>query len=192
MVLAMQTDMAAANDNISNLSSVPGRRVPDGARRMVADGGLEVFVRTTAASFLIVGFDGKAIKPLLVTCVRSPAEATAAIVGFASGRRAARVAKLERKAAAESRLDEISVGDILVKSWGYDQTNVDFYVVTRKTAKRVFARQCNTAVEVSGKLGMSGQATPEPEKLVGFEQSFTARTVPSKWSGKLMHCSWYA
>lgn len=27
----------------------------------------------------------------------------------------------------------LKVGDVLYSSWGYDQTNVDFYVVTRRT-----------------------------------------------------------
>lgn len=32
---------------------------------------------------------------------------------------------------------EIEIGAILVSSWGYDQTNVDFYVVIEMTAKMV-------------------------------------------------------
>lgn len=32
------------------------------------------------------------------------------------------------------------VGDVLVRSWGYDQTNIDFYLVTRATAKSVWLR----------------------------------------------------
>jgi len=29
------------------------------------------------------------------------------------------------------------VGDVLVRSWGYDQTNIDFYLVTKVTSKSV-------------------------------------------------------
>lgn len=34
----------------------------------------------------------------------------------------------------------LTVGDLLVSTWGYDQTNVDFYEVTRATAKMVQLR----------------------------------------------------
>lgn len=34
----------------------------------------------------------------------------------------------------------VEVGSIFVCSWGYDQTNVDFYAVTRRTAKTVWLR----------------------------------------------------
>jgi hypothetical protein len=30
-------------------------------------------------------------------------------------------------------IEHIDVGDVFVSSWGYEQTNVDFYKVTRKT-----------------------------------------------------------
>lgn len=35
------------------------------------------------------------------------------------------------------------VGDVLVSSWGYDQTNVDWYRVVRVTAKSVVIQECH-------------------------------------------------
>ena len=43
----------------------------------------------------------------------------------------------KRKAEAEAKCADIEVGDIYYTSWGYDQTNVDFYMVTGRTAKTV-------------------------------------------------------
>lgn len=34
-------------------------------------------------------------------------------------------------------MDHIELGDVFSSIWGYDQTNVDFYRVTRKTASMV-------------------------------------------------------
>ena len=31
--------------------------------------------------------------------------------------------------------ENIKVGDIFYRSWGYDQTNIDYYVVTKKVGK---------------------------------------------------------
>lgn len=35
----------------------------------------------------------------------------------------------------------VKVGDIFVASWGYDQTNIDFWQVTKTTAKSVWVQQ---------------------------------------------------
>jgi|VirMetMinimDraft_7_1064189.scaffolds.fasta_scaffold03511_6 hypothetical protein len=45
--------------------------------------------------------------------------------------------KAKDKAAIKKRQEEIKVGDIYVASWGYDQTNVDFYKVLK--VERAFA-----------------------------------------------------
>lgn len=43
---------------------------------------------------------------------------------------------------AEKRYgDGGDVGDILYSSWGYDQTNIDFYEVVRRTEKSVWLRK---------------------------------------------------
>ena len=41
----------------------------------------------------------------------------------------------DKKAQAEENQKSYQVGDILVSSWGYDQTNIDYYQVIERTAK---------------------------------------------------------
>jgi hypothetical protein len=41
---------------------------------------------------------------------------------------------------------EVHVGDIFVSSWGYDQTNIDFYEVVKATAKTVMLRKLEKKV----------------------------------------------
>lgn len=41
--------------------------------------------------------------------------------------------KRERKESLRRQIEEVEVGEIYYSSWGYDQTNVDFYQVTGKT-----------------------------------------------------------
>ena len=45
--------------------------------------------------------------------------------------------KLERAEARKNMINVFKVGDILYSSWGYDQTNIDFYEVVGVTAKSV-------------------------------------------------------
>lgn len=43
--------------------------------------------------------------------------------------------KAEQKAKASEGADQVKVGDIFVRSWGYDQTQIDYYLVTEKLSK---------------------------------------------------------
>ncbi len=45
--------------------------------------------------------------------------------------------KAKQKAEAKAKCADIKVGDIYYTSWGYDQTNIDFYMVTSRTVKTV-------------------------------------------------------
>jgi hypothetical protein len=48
--------------------------------------------------------------------------------------------------------NEVKVGDIFQMSWGYDQTNVDYFQITRVTEKGVFVREINSE-QVTGTEG---------------------------------------
>lgn len=49
--------------------------------------------------------------------------------------------KAERKAAKKNFVHSLEVGDILVASWGYEQTNINFYQVTKKAGKTMIEFQ---------------------------------------------------
>lgn len=96
-----------------------------------------------------------------------------------------------------------TIGDILVSSWGYDQTNVDFYQVTRIMPKTIEIRAIRKHCEETG--FMCGYSVPIPSafrsgctkhlvkkrekdefiKLSSFEFAY-------KWDGKPKYTSWYA
>jgi hypothetical protein len=102
----------------------------------------------------------------------------------------------------------LEVGDIWNSSWGYDQTNVDFYQVVKVTAKTVTVRKIGKETcELTGRF--TGTVTPvidsfDPRKA---EMRRTVRTWsgwanPSikindseyayPWNGKPQHVSSYA
>lgn len=51
-------------------------------------------------------------------------------------------------------------GDILVSSWGYDQTNIDFYVVTKVTKASVMIRKCAKVTMSAGSEGSDDRVIP--------------------------------
>ena len=92
-------------------------------------------------------------------------------------------------------------GQILVDSWGYEQTNIDFYEITRVTACRVFAKRMTAKIEPNG--FMSGYSTPgkilEEKKEIQMTPSRYSKNCvnfrnhsASLWDGKPESCSWYA
>lgn len=95
----------------------------------------------------------------------------------------------------------LKVGDVLVSSWGYEQTNVDFYRVERVVGKQtVELVRLGNVLTSSGIGPMSGSVIPgEPSEKA---ETFRARVTPGenvgvghqrahKWHGRPMYCSWY-
>lgn len=76
----------------------------------------------------------------------------------------ATMAQVSQRKRAEVR--ELEVGDVLVSTWGYDQTNVDFYMVTKLVGKQsvelVEIGQMTTDHNAFG-----GSCVPDKSKIVG-------------------------
>lgn len=73
--------------------------------------------------------------------------------------------KLQNKLATKALKaeDHFKLGDIIVNTWGYEQTNVNFYQVVRLTAKKIFIKEiCKNYTETGF---MSGNSTPIPNKF---------------------------
>lgn len=97
-----------------------------------------------------------------------------------------------------------SEGEVLYSSWGYDQTNVDFYMVERVTPKTVWLRKLDTTVEENE--FMQGDCQPvKPLQAKGevirrrvwwgLDEPFVKindYATAAKWDGKPKRCSWYA
>lgn len=61
----------------------------------------------------------------------------------------------------------IKVGTIISNSWGYDQTNVDWYQVVKTTPFCVYLRPIAEEIEQTG--FMCGQSSPKPGVFVSDE-----------------------
>ena len=102
----------------------------------------------------------------------------------------------------------LKVGEILYSSWGYDQTNIDFYQITKVIGRKVEIREIAGRL-VNGEEGfMSGRRTAIKDEFVGDPQI----RIPSggsddssrlyikvsecswawRWDGQPKQCSWYA
>jgi hypothetical protein len=61
---------------------------------------------------------------------------------------------------------ELDVGAILVNTWGWEQTNVDFYEVVKRTEKSVTIRKIAREIDDYNAYEMSGFATPKKGEYI--------------------------
>ncbi len=112
-----------------------------------------------------------------------------------------RTIEYKAKRQAEKKLPHtLVIGDIMVNSWGYEQTNVDFYQVVAVTKSTVKLRP------ICGNLTqnhfMSGTTVAVKDSFCGDEvltkrvnkDNYASMSCGclSKWDGRPMHRSWYA
>ena len=97
-------------------------------------------------------------------------------------------------------------GDILYNSWGYDQTNIDFYQVTRCTKASVFIRPIKAEYsDRSAGCDMAAYVTPLKNEFTGEEIrkkiqwydgnayiKFEFGGCSRYKDGDEIYCSWYA
>lgn len=67
----------------------------------------------------------------------------------------------------------MNIGDILKSSWGYEQTNVDFYQVTRISNTFVWLREIESVVvKDDGANWMTGKVVAVKDKFTANSQEF--------------------
>jgi hypothetical protein len=63
-------------------------------------------------------------------------------------------------------LDNLTVGAILVNTWGWEQTNVDFYEIVKRTKNAITVRETAKECDYDPQK-MSGYATPRKGQYIG-------------------------
>lgn len=157
-----------------------------------------------------LGWRGKAYKPFLYAAYRDEVSRKSAVDYYIELYQRDAVNK-KRKQAAHT----LKIGDILESSWGYDQTNVDYYEVVGTKGKGVLIRHIKAKMIEDGGF-MCGRCLPCPGKYVselityhipngnniirvdpcaydsGNDDSKYRHQSAWPWDGKSNYVSWYA
>jgi hypothetical protein len=112
--------------------------------------------------------------------------------------------------------EQIKIGSIFAMSWGYDQTNVNFFQVTRMSGKGVFVREIGQKGVENTQGFMCQRVIPIPDQFLDNSQwtakqsfqgnpelfrrlqpdskafSIKGRYFASLWDNKPCYSSWYA
>lgn len=139
---------------------VASRWIPKGSVAVRPKGvNVVVYIGKNAAGRLYAtGFAGTAEKPAFNYSFRSAEYRQRFVTEWVDGQRAWANRRAERKANAKAFVPTLKVGDILYCTWGYDQTNVDFFEVVKVVGKCVDIRKIGAESEETG--FMSGQCVP--------------------------------
>jgi acetyl-CoA acetyltransferase len=85
---------------------------------------------------------------------------------------------------------QVQIGTIFASSWGYDQTNVDFYEVVKVTKASVVIREIAKQQETSDG-GWTGYVNPRPGEFSGEAMT---RRLKAGWDNtpgvKVNSCAW--
>lgn len=111
----------------------------------------------------------------------------------------------EKQAEFLAMKDGFQVGAILAYSWGYEQTNVDFHRIIKRTPSSVILERLNSATRETG--FMCGHTVPLDEPCPHEKDPITRRITQryngetsvkirhphhaTLWNGRPMSCSWY-
>jgi hypothetical protein len=94
-----------------------------------------------------IGWQGKGDKPLFHNTYLSVSDREKRVQSWIDGRKRELQEKSQKSMDRKNYTHSLVLGDILSGSWGYDQTNVDFYeVVAVPTAKSVRVRKVQSKI----------------------------------------------
>lgn len=169
---------------------------------------IHLYNNDTSGSLMAIAYVGKSKRRAWHYRFRSLERRADYIAKWLEDRRVANearaAARAERKAEAKAP-HPLKAGDVITNTWGYDQTNVDFYVVVKATARFVFLTPILTELTETG--GMQGSLlpvqpiTPISDSEVtqhGVQMYRQGASVNFKhgggclWNGNPAWCSWYA
>jgi hypothetical protein len=141
-----------------------------------------------------VAFQGRAQKPLWNYMFRDEAQRDKEVTRTITSYQNAQKSKADAAAAKKAFQHSFQVGDFLYSSWGYDQTNVDFYQVIKvPSPKSIVVREVGK--KIVRESGTSEYVVPRPNAFVSDSKAKTARVsvgnsikmgsrYASKWDGK--------
>jgi hypothetical protein len=143
------------------------RDIPAGSREEVDEASGTVFyLWENGDKFLLKGYQGKSSKPIANYYFRSESSRSGYMEKLKDQYRSRQESKDQRKQERAEFKHELKVGDILDSSWGYDQTNVDFYQVISVTDKSVVIREIGSRTVRSDGSG-SDYVVPVPDHFTG-------------------------
>lgn len=147
------------------------------------DLGIEIYLYKVGEKHAAVGFGGKRQKPDFHYTFRDEERRQQHIENYLKGQQEHKQYMAKKKRERTSYEHDFKVGDILYCTWGYEQTNVDFYQVIDTTKKMVTIHKIHgKIVEEDGARMWSGTCVADKDNFVDNDKWPQQKLVqPSKY-----------
>lgn len=151
-----------------------GRFFPEGAEIVeYCNGAIQIGLYESAGRPHAIAYRGKAKRPSWHIRFGSNERRQEEIENFVRNYERDEAEKIERKARKQElirkAIESVKVGDIFSASWGYEQTNVDYYQVVGKKGSMVEVREIGMH-SVEGSEGMmSDRVVPVKDHFISDE-----------------------
>jgi hypothetical protein len=144
----------------------PTRYFPANSQEMKSDHGVVYVYENSRGLPAAIAYKGKAYKPVWHYSFRDPEQMMVKIDAFFAAAKAWEESKAKRRKERLEYQHTLQVGDVLYSSWGYDQTNINFYQVTRLVGKKMVE-----LMEIAGHSGgedsfMSAETEPVKDSFI--------------------------
>jgi len=152
-----------------NSEIIPTRYVPTccNCHREHEEANCEIFFTNTAVSgkWWVIGYSGKRSKHDFFLTFKQEESMQKYIEDYIKNILGVKVYKKERKEKQKKMAEgvTVNVGDLFYNSWGYEQTNVDFYQVVSVKSKTAVLRRIN-GKQVGNSAGSSMSCDVSPVK----------------------------
>lgn len=144
------------------------------------------YVKDRHGQYVVVGFCGSAQKPTLNAVFRKPESRERKVREFFESRQLTLAFREKCKAERRATGRGVKVGDLLRRSWGYDQTNIDYWQVTALVGETMVEIR-ELAQEVVQWDGHDrGKCAPIVDKFAGPVE----RRVAKAGQVKINHYAW--
>ena len=134
--------------------------------------GIEVYYESDR---IAIAFAGKRAKPDFYTRFATQARRDEYVAQWIDGIKAAAARKIERRREAAEWQHGCQVGDIFRASWGYDQTNIDYWEIVAVKGKAVEVLKISQQSEDTGWL--QGDCVPAPGRYLEEPDYTSAESI---------------
>jgi len=173
--------------------------------------GTEVWYQDTErqgkiVSYTAIAFTGKAQKPSIFSGYGSAKRRQEVIDNWLAAISEHAAIKARNRQAKKDAVCPFKKGDILTGSWGYDQTNVEFFEIVEAKGRKVVIRELGHQ-SIKGSEGfMCESVVPDHGRYIGEPEMHIAQTYSGDswyirlhdcctlhlWEGRKQYKSWYA
>lgn len=162
------------------------RAIPAGYSEIVRIPELGVLVVRADDERTTKAFSGRSVKPDFFLRFESKQASDGYVSKWISGLRDYQEKRRLEREARKVVVNPFSVGQVLVATYGYEQTNVNFYQVVATPGKATVEIREIQGVKATADVGMMGTCLPVPGAFVGEAKR---KRVSSRGEVKIDTCS---